>query len=147
VWIEQRNLSADKKLATTVDAQAESAGAVVSEDAFTVLGDGNGLGILPNNLIDNAIRHTPEGGKIDVVLRRRDGLIDMTVSDSGTGIPDSALSRVLDRFHCGEHAKDKEAGLDSPLPQALPPDTVCVSCCGTKETQRVCAPRSLVLRP
>jgi len=83
----------------------------VKDDTFTVSGDPNGLRILLNNLIDNAIRHTPEGGKIDVSLCRRDGVIDMAVSDSGTGIPESELSRVLDRFYRGEHARGQGSGL------------------------------------
>ena len=98
-------------IAGTVDAPAASVETIINEDTFTVSGDANGLGILLNNLIDNAIRHTPESGRIDVLLIRRDGLIDLTVSDSGTGIPESELSRVLDRFHRGEHAKGQGSGL------------------------------------
>ena len=98
-------------IAEAVSHQAVSAEAIIEEDAFSVSGDANGLGILLNNLIDNAIRHTPDGGKIDVLLSRRDGLIDMTVSDAGTGIPESELGRVLDRFHRGEHAKGQGSGL------------------------------------
>lgn len=98
-------------LAVTVGAQAVSAEGIIVEDTFDVSGDADGLRILLNNLIDNAIRHTPEGGKIDVLLCRRAGLIDMTVSDSGTGIPESDLIRVLDRFYRGEHAKGQGSGL------------------------------------
>jgi two-component system, OmpR family, sensor kinase len=54
--------------------------------------------VLFANLIDNAIRYTPSGGKIDVILKRdgSDALIE--VIDSGCGIPNAALPRIFDRF-------------------------------------------------
>ncbi len=50
------------------------------------------------NLVDNAIRYTPAGGAVDVVLRREANAAIVEVIDSGCGIPDDALPRVFDRF-------------------------------------------------
>jgi signal transduction histidine kinase len=50
------------------------------------------------NLVSNAFKFTFEG-EIAVRLRQRDGKIELTVSDTGTGIPEHELSRVFERFH------------------------------------------------
>jgi two-component system OmpR family sensor kinase len=69
------------------------------------------LGVLLNNLIDNAIRYTPQGGKVDVVLTRTSERLGLEVVDNGPGIPEQDLGRVLDRFYRGEHAKGTGSGL------------------------------------
>lgn len=49
------------------------------------------------NLLDNAIRHTPEGGEIVVKLQRADGGVDVSVADSGSGVPESLQSALFSR--------------------------------------------------
>ena len=68
-------------------------------DTFTIMGDAHALGVLVNNLLDNAIRHTPPGGRVDVTLRREAEGIALTVLDSGPGIAESEIERVCDRFY------------------------------------------------
>ena len=51
------------------------------------------------NLLDNALRHTPAGGTVRVALSRMDGGVGVTVADSGTGIPAGDLPHVFDRFY------------------------------------------------
>ena len=52
------------------------------------------------NLLDNAIKFTPAGGRIGIdCARRPDGMIDIAVSDSGVGIPADQLDRVFEHFH------------------------------------------------
>jgi two-component system heavy metal sensor histidine kinase CusS len=51
-----------------------------------------------SNLIDNAIRHTPEGGRIEIATQLRSGFVEIWVRDSGPGIPASDRERVFDRF-------------------------------------------------
>ncbi|HEY7978526.1 MAG TPA: ATP-binding protein [Rhizomicrobium sp.] len=50
------------------------------------------------NLVDNAIKYTPEGGKIRVSIENMPAGVALIVADSGIGIPESERSRVLDRF-------------------------------------------------
>jgi len=51
-----------------------------------------------DNLIDNAVRHAPEGGVVDVRLHEVDGHPVVDVTDNGPGIPKELLGRVFDRF-------------------------------------------------
>ncbi|HEY8152972.1 MAG TPA: ATP-binding protein [Myxococcota bacterium] len=51
-----------------------------------------------SNLIDNAIRHTPENGRIEIAALPRGGFAEIQVRDSGPGIPTSDRDRVFDRF-------------------------------------------------
>jgi len=68
-------------------------------DAFAILGDTHALAVLVNNLLENAIRYTPRGGRVDVTLRREAECISLTVLDTGPGIPESEIERVCDRFY------------------------------------------------
>ena len=53
------------------------------------------------NLLDNALRYTPEGGRIDVAIDDEVGHAVLTVADTGPGIPASERERVFDRFYRG----------------------------------------------
>lgn len=61
-------------------------------------GDFNSLRIMLSNVLDNAIRYTPAGGKIDISLKCHEGLILLQVEDSGPGIAVHDYNRVFDRF-------------------------------------------------
>ncbi|MDO9372378.1 MAG: HAMP domain-containing sensor histidine kinase [Gammaproteobacteria bacterium] len=50
------------------------------------------------NLLDNAIKYTPRGSRIELGATRADGAIELSVSDNGPGIPAAARERVLERF-------------------------------------------------
>ena len=82
-----------------------------SADDYVVLGDEHSLGILLNNLIDNAIRHTPEGGRVDVILTRDAQGMSVEIVDTGTGIAPDELDRVFDRFYRGTGAQGSGSGL------------------------------------
>ena len=63
------------------------------------------------NLLDNAARHSPEGGVIRVRARERDGMIEVAVSDQGPGIPSSDRGRVFEAFSRGEGSTSSGIGL------------------------------------
>lgn len=63
------------------------------------------------NLIDNAIRYTPAGGRIDVEAQRRGDALRLTVTDDGPGIPESERERVVERFCRGSRADSEGSGL------------------------------------
>jgi signal transduction histidine kinase len=57
------------------------------------------IGLLLDNLIENALRHTPDGSKVTLAARSRGQRLVLEVSDEGEGIPDDALPYVFDRFY------------------------------------------------
>lgn len=62
------------------------------------------------NLVDNALRHTPEGGTIAVTAHAADGGVDVCVRDSGAGVPADQRERVFDRFASGASGAERAAG-------------------------------------
>ena len=53
------------------------------------------------NLIDNAVKYTPEGAQIRIHTGKKDGMVVVSVSDTGPGIPDEQKSKVFDMFYTG----------------------------------------------
>jgi signal transduction histidine kinase len=68
-------------------------------DVSLVFGDANRLEQAVQNLVANAVRHTPDGGHVTVRARAVTGGVMLTVEDSGPGIPAEHLPRVFDRFY------------------------------------------------
>lgn len=64
-----------------------------------VTGDAEALALLLKNLIDNAIRYTPDGGRVEVTLLLLDDGAELVVGDSGPGIPPAEQDKVLQRFY------------------------------------------------
>jgi heavy metal sensor kinase len=62
------------------------------------------------NIIDNAIRYTPSGGKVEVSLENKDGKPMLQVQDTGIGIPEESLSLIFDRFYVVDKSRFKETG-------------------------------------
>lgn len=67
--------------------------------ALCVEGDAELLEQALGNLLDNAIDFTPEGGAVQLAAHEGDKQIHFTVTDSGSGIPDYALTRIFERFY------------------------------------------------
>jgi two-component system OmpR family sensor kinase/two-component system sensor histidine kinase QseC len=66
---------------------------------------------LVHNLLDNALRYTPEGGIVDVTLHQDTGIATVEIADNGPGIPPELLPRVCDRFFRIEDAQTEGSGL------------------------------------
>ncbi|MFU0842137.1 MAG: Sensor protein QseC [Burkholderia sp.] len=67
--------------------------------------------LMMTNLTDNAVRYTPEGGRIEIRTRMEDGSAVIEVCDSGPGIPPAERSRVFDRFYRALGTKTQGTGL------------------------------------
>jgi signal transduction histidine kinase len=62
------------------------------------------------NLLDNALRHTPEAGTVRCVIRKAENQILLEISDEGPGIPPTDLERVFERLYRTDAARNREAG-------------------------------------
>jgi heavy metal sensor kinase len=62
------------------------------------------------NLLDNAIKYTPQGGAVGLNVRTRDGKAVLEVTDNGMGIPAESLPRVFERFYRVDEARSRELG-------------------------------------
>jgi len=92
------------------DAKQLDLGLMGSETAV-ITGDPGNLRILLNNLVDNAIRYTPQQGRIDLAVHQDSNGIVLEVCDSGPGIPEAERVRVLDRFYRGHNPNESGSGL------------------------------------
>jgi signal transduction histidine kinase len=77
---------------------------------FYVEGDKTRLQQVIVNLIDNAIKYTQEGGKVEVSVSREETMAVLEVSDNGPGIPADCLPHVFDRFYRADKARSRASG-------------------------------------
>ena len=94
--------------------QADKKGQTISigssEGVGPVTGDADKLIQVLINLIDNAVKYTPKGGRITVEARQRPGDVELTVSDTGIGIPPMEIPRIFERFYRVDRARSREMG-------------------------------------
>jgi heavy metal sensor kinase len=81
-----------------------------SNAAITIVGDRIRLRQLFLNLIDNAIKYTPECGTVTLSMELQDGSAVFQVEDTGIGIPESELGKIFDRFYRVDKARSRELG-------------------------------------
>ena len=80
------------------DAAGVSLSADMCEEAMLIHGDAVRLGQAVDNLISNAIKFTPRGGSVAVIVGELDGKAEITVTDTGMGIPEDELDKLFARF-------------------------------------------------
>jgi two-component system OmpR family sensor kinase len=73
-------------------------------------GDSSRLRQMVRNLLDNAIKYTPGGGKVSIELEQSNGNFEFRVSDNGIGIPPDDLPRIFDRFYRADKARTRAEG-------------------------------------
>ena len=91
-----------KSLGETYEPVAEDAGHfldVAVQDGISFTGDRQLVAQLLTNLLENALRHTPEGTRVFLGLARTDSGVEIVVADNGPGIPDAERDKVFDRFY------------------------------------------------
>jgi two-component system phosphate regulon sensor histidine kinase PhoR len=82
-------------------ADASSAHALADEEAVRQILD---------NLVDNALKYTPDGGTVRVRWGREDGQVFLQVEDTGIGIPEAELPRIFERFYRVDKARSRALG-------------------------------------
>jgi signal transduction histidine kinase len=88
-----------KKLAMAVEAP---------EETLAVEATPKGLGTILSNVLGNAIKYTPEGGRIQVRMSKQDGQVVISIADTGLGIPADELSRVGEEFFRARNARQSQ---------------------------------------
>jgi PAS domain S-box-containing protein len=82
----------------------------VAKGVAPMLGDPARLQQIVANLVSNAVKFTPQGGRVDVRLRQLDGEAEITVADNGIGIRPEFLELVFERFRQGESSSSRRFG-------------------------------------
>jgi two-component system sensor histidine kinase GlrK len=85
----------------TLALKARSVTLTTSLTSVVVNGNAKRLRVIFDNLLSNALKYTPTGGKIDVALKMTNGTVTLDVKDSGTGIRDQDRSHVFEWFYTG----------------------------------------------
>ena len=75
-----------------------------------MLGDHKRLSQVFLNLLDNAIKYTPEGGSITVNAAGKEKVAQIDISDTGIGISEKDLPRIFERFYRVDKARSRELG-------------------------------------
>jgi two-component system phosphate regulon sensor histidine kinase PhoR len=75
-----------------------------------VLGDEERLGQVFSNLLDNAVKYTPDKGTLTITAVLNDRMIEVSIEDTGIGIPPKDLSRIFERFYRVDKARSRELG-------------------------------------
>jgi two-component system OmpR family sensor kinase/two-component system sensor histidine kinase QseC len=85
----------------------------------TVLGDADALRILVRNLVDNAVRYSPSGGKVEARVFTQDRAAALEVDDAGPGIPVEERDRAFDRFYRRSGSAQGGSGLGLAIVKAI----------------------------
>jgi signal transduction histidine kinase len=100
-------LESFSELASRQNIQLEGS---VEKGVDPVYMDTQRIGRVFNNLISNALRHTPAGGQIEVRARRADSGVEVTVCDSGEGIRAEDIPNIFESFYRGEKSRSRATG-------------------------------------
>jgi heavy metal sensor kinase len=104
------NIAEDKQIAVTANV----------DDGLTVPADPRRLGQVLANLLDNAIKYTPPGGKVSMSARRDGAVVRLDVTDTGIGIASHDLPHVWDRLYRGDQSRaERGLGLGLSLVRAI----------------------------
>jgi two-component system phosphate regulon sensor histidine kinase PhoR len=97
-------------LAPAMEAKRQWAAIAVAAPAATVEADSAKLHDIVRNLVENAVNYSPDASGIRLEAERREGWVDLIVSDTGPGIPPSDLARVFERFYRVDKARARPGG-------------------------------------
>jgi PAS domain S-box-containing protein len=93
-----------------IEARRQALSVALPEEPVMVMGDEARLAQVVQNLLHNATKYTPEGGRIDVTLRREDGAVRIGVKDTGIGMDADTLQSAFEPFRQGGRALERPQG-------------------------------------
>lgn len=83
----------------------------IAQDLPTIAADSNGLGEVLSNLVDNAIKYSPENGEIILAATTKDNQVEITVQDKGIGIPSAIAGNLFSRFYRSHRTSQGVGGI------------------------------------
>jgi PAS domain S-box-containing protein len=92
------------------DAKGVELQTVINPEAGSIRGDSGRLQQVMWNLLNNAVKFTPRGGRVYLTLRRVDSKVEIEVADTGRGITPEFLPRIFERFSQQEGSNSRKAG-------------------------------------
>lgn len=112
---EMEEISLDRLVAESLDgvriaAEQKGVSTHLESAPVRIIGSRRDLGIALRNVLDNAVRHSEEGDRIDVRLTTDDGQAVIEVADTGEGIPTRDLERIFERFYRVDAARARTSG-------------------------------------
>jgi signal transduction histidine kinase len=101
---------ASERMRPLFDEKGVALDARTAGDHPSLLADADRVIQVLTNLLDNALRHTPSGGKVTIEVGSGSGLVSFAVSDDGEGIAPEHLPRVFERFYRAEKSRSRAGG-------------------------------------
>jgi signal transduction histidine kinase len=103
-----------RRIAAVLENQAKARSILLTVNAPQglpkVLADESRLSQVILNLLDNAVKYTPEDGSVKISANSQDGFVQVDVTDTGLGIPDEDIPRIFERFYRVDKARSRELG-------------------------------------
>ena len=72
---------------------------ISTQEKIVISGDEDKLKRLFLNILDNAIKYTPQGGKVGMSAAKENNFVRIKISDTGSGIPEKEINHIFDRFY------------------------------------------------
>lgn len=98
------------KISMTAKNKKQSLRFITSEESFIACLDSDRIEQVILNILSNAIKYTPDYGKIEVVLEKIDQNVSIKIIDNGIGIPKEDIPRLFERFYRVDKARSRELG-------------------------------------
>ena len=99
-----------KRLSPQFESKRVSLDVELAPDLPRLLADEDRLVQVLSNLVGNAWQYTPEGGRVIIGAQRKDGAIQVSVRDTGIGIPAEHLAHIFDRFYRVDASRSRRSG-------------------------------------
>jgi heavy metal sensor kinase len=109
--VSMRDLVADVCVNMKIFADNKGIDLMLKElEDIKIKGDGLKLRRMLLNIVENGIKYTPSGGKLEISSFANNGYVQIDVKDNGVGIPDADINFIFDRFYRGDKSRKRESG-------------------------------------
>jgi two-component system phosphate regulon sensor histidine kinase PhoR len=100
----------ERDLGSALAARGQRIVATVNPPTLSLWADRTKLGDILRNLVENAVHHAPPGSAIEIGAAEAGATVEVTVADTGPGIPEDELRRIFERFYRVDRARSRDPG-------------------------------------